>query len=121
VHLVAKLTALKLEVPNRPRPVAFAVILGRSGSMRGEPLELAKQACARIVRNLRPHDAFSVIVFDDFAQVVIPLQKPADRQGMANSIARICGGGSTNLMAGWLLGRDELLKAGQIATRRFSF
>ena len=65
VHLVAKLTAPKLDAPNRPRPVAFAVILDRSGSMTGEPLELAKQACARIVRNLRPDDAFSVIVFDD--------------------------------------------------------
>ena len=113
VHLVAKLTAPKLEAPNRPRPVAFAVILDRSGSMTGEPLELAKQACARIVRNLRPDDAFSVIVFDDSAQVVIPLQKPADRQGMADAIARISAGGSTNLVAGWLLGRDELLKAGQ--------
>jgi hypothetical protein len=81
--------------------------------MTGEPLELAKQACAGIVRNLRLDDLFSVIVFDEAAEVVIPLQKPVDRHGMADSIARITAGSSTNLMAGWLLGRDELLKAGQ--------
>jgi Ca-activated chloride channel homolog len=81
--------------------------------MTGEPLELAKQACAGIIRNLRPNDLFSVAVFDDAAQVVIPLQKPVDRQRMADSIAHISPGGSTNLMAGWLLGRDELLKANQ--------
>jgi Ca-activated chloride channel family protein len=113
VHLVTKLTAPRLETPSRPRPVAFAVVIDRSGSMTGEPLELAKQACAGIVSNLRPDDLFTVIVFDDTAQVVIPLQKPVDRQGMADSITRITAGSSTNLMAGWLLGRDELLKAGQ--------
>ncbi len=59
-------------------------------------------------------------VFDDSAQVVIPLQKPADRQGMADAIARISAGGSTNLMAGWLLGRDELLKAGQDCDKKIA-
>jgi Ca-activated chloride channel family protein len=113
VHLVAKLTASKLETPNRPWPVAIAIVLDRSGSMTGKPLEFAKQASAGIVRNLRPDDSFSVIVFDDAAQVVIPLQKPVDRQGIIESIAQISAGSSTNLMAGWLLGRDELLKAGQ--------
>src|SRR6516164_5167809 len=89
VHLVTKLTAPKLETSNRPRPVAFAVVLDRSGSMTGEPLELAKQACAGIIRNLRPDDFFTLIVFDDTVQVIIPLQKPVDRRGMADSIARI--------------------------------
>src|SRR5215469_2190175 len=113
VHVVGKLTAARLDAGSRPRSVAFAVVLDRSGSMTGEALELAKQACVGIIRNLRPDDLFSVVVFDDTAQVVIPLQKPVDRRGMAESIARISPGGSTNLMAGWLLGRDELLKAGQ--------
>ena len=65
-----------------------------------------------MVRNLRPNDFFSLVVFDDSAQVVIPLQKPTDRHGMLTAIAGISEGGSTNLMAGWLLGRDELLKVG---------
>jgi hypothetical protein len=80
--------------------------------MSGQPLQLARESCAGVVRILRPHDFFSLVVFDDFAQVVIPLQKPTDRQGMTTAIAVISGGGSTNLMAGWLLGRDELLKVG---------
>jgi Ca-activated chloride channel family protein len=80
--------------------------------MAGEPLRLAREACAALVRNLRPDDLFSLVVFDDSAQVVIPLQKPVDRHGMIAAIKRIADGASTNLMAGWLLGRDELLKAG---------
>jgi Ca-activated chloride channel family protein len=112
VHLVAKLTAQKLETQARPRSAAFAVVLDRSGSMSGKPLQLARESCAAVVRNLRPNDFFTLVVFDDSAQVVIPLQKPTDRQGMMTAIAGILEGGSTNLMAGWLLGRDELLKVG---------
>ena len=72
--------------------------------MAGEPLRMAREACAAVVRNLRPDDLFTLVVFDDSAQVVIPLQKPVDRPGMIAAIERIADGGSTNLMAGWLLG-----------------
>jgi Ca-activated chloride channel family protein len=118
VHLVATLCAPKMEAHNRPRSAAFAVVLDRSGSMAGEPLRLAREACAAVVRNLRPEDLFTLVVFDDSAQVVIPLQKPEDRHGMVAAIERIADGGSTNLMAGWLLGRDELIKAGTECDRK---
>jgi Ca-activated chloride channel family protein len=118
VHLVGNLRALKLEEHTRPRPAAFAIALDRSGSMAGEPLRLAREACAAVVRNLRPDDLFTLVVFDDSAQVVIPLQKPTDRHGLIAAIGQITDGGSTNLMAGWLLGRDELLKAGSEAARK---
>src|SRR6202030_888566 len=107
VHLVAKLTAQKLETYARPRSAAFAVVLDRSGSMSGQPLQLARESCAAVVRNLRRNDVFRLVVFDDSAQVVISLQKPTDRQGMMTAIAGITDTGSTNLMPGWLLGRDE--------------
>ena len=112
VNLVAKLTAPKLETQGRPRSAAFAIVLDRSGSMSGKPLQLARESCAAVVRNLRPDDYFTLVVFDDSAQVVIPLQKPLNRQAMEAAIAGISETGSTNLMAGWLLGRDELLKVG---------
>jgi Ca-activated chloride channel homolog len=63
-------------------------------------------------------DLFALVVFDDFAQVVIPLQKPGDRQEMVAAIEQIADGGATNLMADWLLGRDELLKAGGECDRK---
>src|ERR1700730_7765347 len=109
VHLVAKLTAPTLETHARSRSAAFVFACAGSAPMRGKPLQLARESCAAIVRNLRPNDFFSLVVFDDSAQVVIPLQKPTDLQEMMTAIASISEAGSTNLMAGWLLGRDELL------------
>jgi Ca-activated chloride channel family protein len=111
VHLVAKLTAPAQPLTQRARPTAFTVVLDRSGSMSGAPIEHAKQACREVIKNLRPEDYFSLVVFDSSAQVVIPLEQPINRFGWYQTVDQIQAGDSTNLMAGWLLGRDELLKA----------
>ena len=118
VHLVATLCAPKLETHNRPRSAAFAVVLDRSGSMAGEPLRLAREACAAVARNLRPEDLFTLVVFDDSAQVVVPLQKPMDRPGMIAAIERITDGGSTNLMAGWCSDAMRCSRQAPNATKR---
>jgi secreted protein with Ig-like and vWFA domain len=44
--------------------------------MGGAPIEHAKQAAREVVKNLRPGDYFSLVVFDSTAQVVIPLEQP---------------------------------------------
>jgi Ca-activated chloride channel family protein len=115
VHLVAKLTAPAQPLTQRARPTAFTVVLDRSGSMSGAPIEYAKQACREVIKNLRPEDYFSLVVFDSSAQVVIPLEQPVNRYGWYQTVDQIQAGDSTNLMAGWLLGRDELLKARETA------
>ena len=115
VHLVARLTAPAQPLTQRARPTAFTVVLDRSGSMSGAPIEHAKRACHEVIKNLRPEDFFSLVVFDDSAQVVIPLEQPVNRFGWYQTVDQIQAGNSTNLMAGWLLGRDELMKAQKIA------
>ncbi|HYZ73315.1 MAG TPA: VWA domain-containing protein [Chthoniobacterales bacterium] len=111
VHLVAKLTAPAQPLTQRARPTAFTVVLDRSGSMDGAPIQHARQACHEVIKNLRPEDYFSLVVFDSSAQVVIPLEQPANRHAWYQAVDQIYAGDSTNLMAGWLLGRDELMKA----------
>jgi Ca-activated chloride channel family protein len=54
VHLVAKLTAPAHPLTQRARPTAFTVVLDRSGSMRGAPMEYAKHAAREVIKNLRP-------------------------------------------------------------------
>ncbi len=115
VHLVARLSAPTQPLTQRARPTAFTVVLDRSGSMGGAPIEHAKQACREVIKNLRPDDYFSLVVFDSSAQVVIPLEQPVNRYGWYQTVDQIQAGDSTNLMAGWLLGRDELMKARETA------
>jgi Ca-activated chloride channel family protein len=117
VHLVLKLTAHPL-THQRAIPLAFCVVLDRSGSMQGNALEYAKKACEIVVKNLRADDLFALTVFDDVAQVVIPLQKIASKSKAVETIREIQSGASTNLTGGWTLGRDELKKAPKGVSRR---
>ena len=117
VHVVVKLTADRLEQQKR-NPLAFCVVLDRSGSMAGKPLEHARKACELVVKNLRNEDYFSVVVFDSEAQVVVPLQKVKSKDSIIQLIRQIQDAGSTNLTAGWMLGRDELKKAPSGTQRR---
>ena len=117
VHLALELTAPFAEAGER-RPMAFCAILDRSGSMAGRPLAQAKAACEGIIRNLRASDQFALVAFDDTAQVVLPMATVRDKARAIEAVRRIHDMGSTNLCAGWMLGRDELRKTPETAARR---
>src|SRR5688500_3979454 len=88
---------------NRP-PVNLAFVLARSGSMSGEKIALAKQAVVQSVGRLQADDRFSVVVYDDQIDVVIPstLATPQAKRGAIAFIDRIDARNSTNLAEGWL-------------------
>ena len=117
VHFAIRFEAGQINQP-RPKPAAFCVVLDRSGSMAGAPLSHAREATKVAVRNLRAGDQFGLVTFDDEARVVIPLQAVKNKPAIYGTIDRIIDGGSTNLTGGWMLGRDELAKAGQETARR---
>ena len=117
VHFVIRFNAEVLNQP-RPRPAAFCAVLDRSGSMAGTALHHAKEAAKVAIRNLRSGDQFGLVVFDNTAQTVIPMQTVKNKKAFYDTIDRITDGGQTNLTGGWMLGRDELRKTEASTTRR---
>ena len=107
VHLAFQFTAPG-HSGHRDHPIAFSVVLDRSGSMSGDPLASALRAAKTVVQNLRREDHFALITFDDAAEVVIPMGPVSNKQAVLDRIDRIRPGGSTNLTGGWMLGRDAL-------------
>ena len=118
VHLLIRFTAPTLAGNARERPIAFSAVIDRSGSMAGPPLHAACEAAKLAVKNLRTGDQFSLVVFDDQARTIVPLQPATDKEAILARIDQVNDGGSTNLTAGWMLGRDELLKADPNTPRR---
>lgn len=98
--------ALQLDA-TRP-PGSLQVVLDRSGSMQGAPLEGAKRALAALVQRLEPTDNFGLVAFDDTALVVVPSGPLTDKEAVLARIAEVGPGGSTDLGAGYLRGLREL-------------
>jgi len=110
VHLALVFKAEK-QASARQTPFAFGLVLDNSGSMAGKPLAYAKSAAAMVLKHLRDDDRFGLVVFSSSARTIIPLQAASDKLRLQAAIADIREEGSTNLTAGWMLGRDEVAKA----------
>ncbi len=94
----------------RTTPINLALVLDRSGSMAGPKLEKAKQAAVVALEGLGADDMFSLVVYDDEAEVLIPAQKVEDTTALKKAIRAIQEGGSTALHAGVEKGATQLRK-----------
>lgn len=104
---------LELQSPevasDEERAVAtLQVVLDRSGSMSGAPLEGAISALCGLVARLDERDNFGVVAFDNAAQVVVPAGPLTDKQGVLTALKQVVPGGSTDLSGGYLRGLQEL-------------
>ncbi len=117
VHLAFEFIA-PTTTAKRSAPIAFSLVLDRSGSMKGPPLAAAKEAAKAVVRNLRREDLFSLVIFEDRAETIFPLGPILDRDALYRRIEAIDAGTATNLAAGWMLGRDQLRSAPPGTLRR---
>ena len=81
-------------------PLNISLVIDRSGSMEGEPLEYAKRACAYVVDLLEPNDILSVITFEDGADVIMPARRVVNKALIKDYINRIYAGNTTNLYEG---------------------
>lgn len=107
VSVMVELTAPTLRTDRTRPPATVQVVLDRSGSMGGEPLETAKDALIRLVDRLDPADSFGLVVFDDTVDVVVPSGRIRDKRAAKHAIAAIHPGGSTNLAGGLMRGLQE--------------
>ena len=103
-HVLVRIVAPSqpTDVIATPRaPLDLALVIDRSGSMSGRPLEAALESTVRIVRGLRSDDRVSIVAFDERIEVVEPLSVVTDREGLVRRIQAIDARGSTDLFGGW--------------------
>jgi Ca-activated chloride channel family protein len=105
-----ELQARPAAADKRRTPLNLAVVLDRSGSMSGAKIEKARQAACVAVDQLGDDDVFSLVVYDDEVEVLIPAQRVGDKEKFKAIINRIESRGSTALYAGVERGAAQLRK-----------
>jgi Ca-activated chloride channel family protein len=100
-HVLTQVTALGAPASGgRRMPVNVALVIDRSGSMEGEPLEYVKRACNHVVDLLSPEDVLSIVTFEETVDVLMPARRVTDPNLIKQHIARITPGNTTNLFDG---------------------
>lgn len=89
-------------------PMNLCLVIDRSGSMEGPPLEYAKQACAYVVDLLTPNDVLSIVTFEETVDVLMAPQRVTNKQLIKDGIQRLMPGNTTNLYDGIALAAQQV-------------
>jgi len=108
LYLYVNLNAIKAPVKTERKPLNISVVLDRSGSMSGDKIKYAKEACKFVVDNLEPNDNFSIVIYDDMVEVLFKSGNVKDKAALKRLIDGVHERASTNLSGGMLEGYAQV-------------
>lgn len=85
----------------------LTLVLDTSSSMRGSRLDRVKVAAHHIIDQLSDKDVFSVVAFNDFAEVIIPAGSVEDKAALKARVSMMTAAGSTELFQGLTMGVEQ--------------
>lgn len=88
--------------------MALVLVIDKSGSMEGMPIQLAKQAAKAAIELLGQGDYGGVVGFDSEAYVVSEMTSMSSKGTVMDSIDVVSAGGGTNMMPGMVKGKEML-------------
>ncbi|WP_036831511.1 MULTISPECIES: vWA domain-containing protein [Planktothrix] len=108
VDLILNFNGEKTENSSPRRRLNLSLVIDRSGSMAGQPLQYAIKAAQKLVESLTAQDIISIVIYDDQADVILAPRLVTDKADICAKLNQIQAGGCTNLSAGWLLGCEQV-------------
>lgn len=81
-------------------PVNLCLVLDRSGSMNGQPLENCKKAISNLISKLNNNDLLHLVVYDDKIDTIFENKRSSDLEELTPIINDIKARGTTNISGG---------------------
>jgi uncharacterized protein YegL len=88
-------------------PLNLCLVIDRSSSMRGERLMQVKDAAGKIIDQLGQDDYFSLVVFNDRAEVIVPAQRVTNKADLKRAVGSVEAAGGTEMAKGMALALQE--------------
>lgn len=109
IDVLVRLQAPEAQPGAKARPpYGIALVIDRSGSMSGRPLEQARRCATFVLDSLHGADKVSLTQFDNRVEVLSPACAAAESGALRLALSAIHSGGNTNLHGGWRAGADSL-------------
>ena len=91
-------------------PLNLSIVIDRSSSMQGQPLDEAKKCASMLVDRMGEKDRLSIVMYGADAEVLVPSQPVTDKRKFKSQIDAIYASGMTALYDGLSLGAEEVAK-----------
>ncbi len=89
-------------------PLNISMVVDCSTSMQGVRMDAIKLTTIDMLRKLQPNDIFSLVKFNDFADLLIPPGSMADQKSYEMKIQVLQAGGGTEIFKGLELGFSQV-------------
>ncbi len=101
VYALLEYSPIKVNMDNIPSPpLNLCLAIDRSTSMKGMNLDIVKETAIKLLRRLRTQDIFSIVVFSDRAEVLIPSTRDGDLSKFEAVILMLQTSGGTEIYNG---------------------
>ena len=110
IYLRINLEGIAIGSSEERTPVNVALVLDRSGSMRGAKLAQAKEAAIMALNRLGATDFISIVAYDHNVTVPVPATRALDHGRIEKQISALRAQGRTALYAGTKQGIREVRK-----------
>ncbi len=111
VYLLAEVGCESQGEKQKTLPTEICLVIDRSTSMKGERLSWIKLNLIKLISHLNSDDVISIIVFSDWAEVILEPTSIAECKNIDKKLQDIDPKGATEIFKGLELGAQTILKS----------